>query len=383
MLRNIKRHLHQWVYNSAKPKFSELVVNHALSKKWQIEKIQEKYEVNLSLPSLDHVPDQVRNSLLHAGKINSPDKYLICIPNGSCFSGFSRLPDGRYLPECGTLIQSFLDSDRSRTRFHRNRLNLDGDCYYLNNEYSDNYSHWFRDGLTRLIIALPSLPPDTRFIINDSLPSFKVDSLKALGISSDRLIPVNDNYLLTRCERLWYATQSKDDIWNPQAMHRVRDALMQFYCNANQSRGARIFISRNNTRLKRLENDDELMPVLEKYGYQSVALEKHSLSEQVNLFAGAQSVIGAHGAGLSNMLFSRSAHFIELTDHSRSTLELVYWIWSSILGHRYSMISGPVSRVIVNWFDIRFSIDPAVLEAHLESCLTQDNKVPDPWWIQA
>lgn len=374
MLKSIKKQLHQWIYNSAKPKFSETVVGYAFSKKWQIEKIQHAYSQELKLPNLEDVSATIREAYLAAQKIHSPDKYLICIPNGTCFSGFSRLPNGRYLPEGGNRMQAFLSSDVSRSRFQRNRLTLDGDCYYLNDLYSSNYAHWFRDALPRLAIALPFLPPATRFIIGESPASFKVDSLLALGVYKDRLIPVRDNYLLTRCERLWYVTQSKDDIWNPQAISRIRDSIIAHFGKAVlYPTPDRIFISRKDTAFKRLENEDQLVPVLEKYGYKIVILETLTLKQQVGLFSQVKSVIGAHGAGLTNILFSESSELLELEDEQNAPM-LWYWIWSAMLGRKYSSMIGKVKGDISKSYDIRFKIDPYSLEQFLSSQFSDPKK---------
>jgi capsular polysaccharide biosynthesis protein len=63
----------------------------------------------------------------------------------------------------------------------------------------------------------------------------------------------------------------------------------------------RIFISRKEKR--RVINEDELVAVLSKFGFKSIAPESLSVAEQVSLFAAAEVVIGAHGAALTNTVF--------------------------------------------------------------------------------
>jgi capsular polysaccharide biosynthesis protein len=63
----------------------------------------------------------------------------------------------------------------------------------------------------------------------------------------------------------------------------------------------RIFISRKQRR--RVINEDELVAVLTKFGFKSIAPESLSVAEQVSLFAAAEVVIGAHGAALTNTVF--------------------------------------------------------------------------------
>ena len=50
-------------------------------------------------------------------------------------------------------------------------------------------------------------------------------------------------------------------------------------------------------------NEDELVAVLTKFGFKSIAPESMSVAEQISLFATAEVVIGAHGAALTNTVF--------------------------------------------------------------------------------
>jgi capsular polysaccharide biosynthesis protein len=63
----------------------------------------------------------------------------------------------------------------------------------------------------------------------------------------------------------------------------------------------RIFISRKERR--RVINEDELVAVLTKFGFKSIAPESMSVAEQISLFAAAEVVIGAHGGALTNTVF--------------------------------------------------------------------------------
>lgn len=78
-------------------------------------------------------------------------------------------------------------------------------------------------------------------------------------------------------------------------------------------RGNRLYISRQDTdRERKVENIDEIRAVLEKYEFKICRLENLSFSEQLDLFANANVVMGPHGAGLVNMIFSRDPTVIEL-----------------------------------------------------------------------
>ena len=66
----------------------------------------------------------------------------------------------------------------------------------------------------------------------------------------------------------------------------------------------RIYVSRKLAGKRHLSNEDEFLPLLKKYKFRKVYLEKMTIIEQVDLFRKASHVIAAHGAGLTNILFA-------------------------------------------------------------------------------
>ncbi len=62
----------------------------------------------------------------------------------------------------------------------------------------------------------------------------------------------------------------------------------------------RIYVSRNDAKLRRVANEDRLWPILEQRGFQRVILKGLPMSRQVQFFRKAQAVIGPHGAGLAH-----------------------------------------------------------------------------------
>ena len=58
--------------------------------------------------------------------------------------------------------------------------------------------------------------------------------------------------------------------------------------------------------MRRLINEEELLEVLEKYNFQNYFFEEMTMEEQIDLFSDAEIVIGPHGAGFANILFSKN-----------------------------------------------------------------------------
>lgn len=66
-----------------------------------------------------------------------------------------------------------------------------------------------------------------------------------------------------------------------------------------------IYISRNRSARRRILNEDELLAILKRYGFETCYLEEMTFAEQMNLFASVRIVVAPHGAGLVNLVWSR------------------------------------------------------------------------------
>lgn len=89
---------------------------------------------------------------------------------------------------------------------------------------------------------------------------------------------------------------------------------------------ARVYIDRRAASNRILHNEDELIDILEQRGFAIIQLEYLTFDEQVNLFSHAEYIIGAHGAGLGNIVFCQpGTKIIELMPHT-----LLRWCYRQI-----------------------------------------------------
>lgn len=96
----------------------------------------------------------------------------------------------------------------------------------------------------------------------------------------------------------------------------------------------RIFISRNDAKNRRILNQGEIDAVLAEFGYESLELTGKTFDEQRALFSAASHVVGVHGAGLTNILFSPpGAQVLEILPPMCAVPD--YWQLSTAMGHRY------------------------------------------------
>jgi capsular polysaccharide biosynthesis protein len=375
----VKSFLWDPIINSARPRFCGNFPDKAQSEKWTTRKIEDPFAFDLPVPVELAIDKKVGEAFDSQRHTEFPARQLVCVPNASAIGGFVRLPSGEYLNESDWRRRDFLKSDISRARYIRHKVDLEGDTYYLDVLFSNNYAHWIADELPRLAGTLPALPESTRFITSDPLPDFKLKSLAALGIPENRLVPVKGFYQI-RCERLWYATPANDMIWNPLVLARIKDRLLQAYACDGDPSLERLFISRSGARWKRLANEDELLPLIASHGFTVLDLEKTSFPEQVKCFARAKVILGAHGAGFTNLLFSTRARLLELQDNLFAP-RLWYWKWATMLGHDYYTMTGPMTES-KDWLNTSFTIHPDSLKEFFDGCLSSGQGRPlKQWWV--
>ena len=80
----------------------------------------------------------------------------------------------------------------------------------------------------------------------------------------------------------------------------LRDAALK---ESSMDLGERLYISRAKANYRKVANEQELYPVLEKYGFQIIYFEDYSLADQISICQHAKVLMGLHGAGLVNMAF--------------------------------------------------------------------------------
>lgn len=75
--------------------------------------------------------------------------------------------------------------------------------------------------------------------------------------------------------------------------------------SAGDRSGELLYISRNESTMRRILNEEEILPGLRDLGFKILSPAKLSMSAQIEAFRNARVVLAAHGAGLTNILFCR------------------------------------------------------------------------------
>jgi hypothetical protein len=71
-----------------------------------------------------------------------------------------------------------------------------------------------------------------------------------------------------------------------------------------------LYVSRQDAQIRRIENEEALIRMMKQRGFLIVEAGTHSLAEQIRIFSEANVVVGPHGAGMTNTMFSREGTLV-------------------------------------------------------------------------
>jgi hypothetical protein len=199
-----------------------------------------------------------------------------------------------------------------------------------------NYYHHLVDYMFNLYYAdrsphAKSLP----FLVLEMQHSFQHEIARHLGLTSDRLIEVKP-LSVVRCRSLSVIPRSFRKFGtalDPGVFDWIRE---RFVGNGAGGRRRRIYISRRLAAQRKASNEAEVVALLKTKGFEDIALEELSFKAQVELFAECEVVVGAHGAGLSNVVFSPpGCTVIEITPEDCEPGRRFFENISTGAGHRF------------------------------------------------
>ena len=170
-----------------------------------------------------------------------------------------------------------------------------------------NYAHFILQLAPRLecVRRVVGAGDIDRVLIPDPAPTFVFEVLARMGIAGDQLLPISaDPPRVYRCERLVTATVLDTlEVGSPWAADAVR---VPFAAEIATRGDRRLYLAREPGFARRILNEDAVVALLETHGFESVSMAGRTVAEQAALVAGAECVVGLHGAALANWVFAAS-----------------------------------------------------------------------------
>lgn len=130
----------------------------------------------------------------------------------------------------------------------------------------------------------------------------------------------------------------------------------------------RVFLTRSKNRFRHIENFDELLPVLHSFEYQIIDADNLKIEDQIILFRNMKFLVGIHGAGLTNVVFSDNniKYFIEIFPPGAKVgyLPFHYFALAEIKSIPYLPVEGEKSDYLFNG---GFVLNPSILREALRT----------------
>lgn len=205
----------------------------------------------------------------------------------------------------------------------------------------NNYYHWYVDTLPRLYaLHHPELrrTPNIKLFTARSLQRSERDLIGALIPDNVELVQVPERTALHASHyiHLPYLSSEWAGFLPKEYLDHYRQRVFQHYkieepaAHTNRN----IYISRRLAGSRRIKNERAVTERLEARGFTTCCLETFAHKDQVELFASAATVVGQHGAGLTNLLYAAGARVLEIFSTNYPGL-FHYRLLAAALGHEY------------------------------------------------
>jgi len=228
-------------------------------------------------------------------------------------------------------------------------------CFFYFIYNTDNYFHFIYDSLPHLISFQKLKPkvPNLKLLMNypegkNSFYKFVIEFLELFGITEEDIEIVDKKKLYGNVFLSNSYTHGINSNLPPRKeVYELFKTIVDKIEIDTSNLPKKIYVSRrswvhgdlsnigtNYTSRRKMINEDELVEYLTSIGYAEIFTETLSTKEKIALFANAESVIGAIGGGICNVLFSKpdckltaivSPHFLDVNErflHSLNGVKL-------------------------------------------------------------
>jgi len=232
-------------------------------------------------------------------------------------------------PRGGRRLKAFARMIQYRVFSRESRVSR---ALFVTDEFSNGYFHWICDVLPRLE-ALGSAGAAGRTLLVPAMANFHYvpQTIEPFTMADVRLLDWAERVFCR--ELLVVSPAAPTGNYRSSLMGALRNRMRGHF--GARSAGRRIYISRGGAAVRRIANEEEILPLLERFGFETIRTEGLSFAEQVRAIGSASVLASNHGAGLTNMCWMRpGSKVLELRkDGDRDNN--CYYSLAAALGIRY------------------------------------------------
>lgn len=186
---------------------------------------------------------------------------------------------------------------------------VDGVAVFISQRFAAgfNYFHWFFQDIARLqLLELAGIELSSidKFIFVQVQKNFQQETLDILGIPASKVIQSIDEPHVS-ASRLLVPSLTDPVGTSKWACKFLRDRFVGSLVNVDEKirTSKKIYITRNGAAIRKVVNEDDLIPLLKYHGFEIVKLETLSIQQKVALLDQVEVIITPHGAALTNLVF--------------------------------------------------------------------------------
>jgi len=173
---------------------------------------------------------------------------------------------------------------------------------------SNNYYHWMLDILPKFAILENSgikLPPGTRYVFLNVTSEFQKQTLTDFGLDDESIYTTSKNSCLIESPLL-IIPKLKNSMGLSMGQWLPRFMKKKYFSRNGLRRNKKILITRDKkaSHGRAVDNVDEFNDYFCDKGFERLSPEKLTVADQAEIFQRATHVVGLHGAGLTNIVFS-------------------------------------------------------------------------------
>ena len=169
----------------------------------------------------------------------------------------------------------------------------------LHNHWSKGYHHWITECLIKILLIDPG---QYTLIIPSDYGKFVFEGIDLFGFKNVIMLPGNCGI---KADEITLIANPNSGHYNPILLASLREELIE-KCSIKCTGTIQydyIYVSRKTDKLRRVENEDEVVNLLSAYGFKVVEIAKLNFYDQVTLFSKCKVYVSIHGAALTNAMF--------------------------------------------------------------------------------
>ncbi len=243
------------------------------------------------------------------------------------------------------------------TKNHKTNKSVIKRGLWILDEKSFHYFHWFCDSLPRFIQAknvnnkYPILLPKSIENIDYIKKSIDILEINYITYNDQENIKVKDLFVSSH--------SAPSGNYNNKTINSLAKSLKSNKKIEADNDYRNIWISRSKSKHRKIKNESEILPLLNRFNFKIIHPEEYTFEEQISIYKNANILGGLHGGGLTNILFMNEGTKLLEVRRENDDLNNCYYTLASELGINYYYVNSKsqgedlyVSDTIINLSDL-------------------------------